>query len=69
MAVFFKIPAPPGAVVRAEHVFEYRQLVRRPAPFACLWAKGADGRLTGRWAGRAGAFEAAAEPRRLVRFR
>jgi hypothetical protein len=46
MATFFKTPAPPGVVVRAEHLF-----VRRasPAPLLRAWRVGANGRPTGQW--------------------
>lgn len=72
MAVFFKTPAPPGVavgarvVVRAERLFEHRQLVRRRAPLACAWAKNPDGRLSARWAGRAPSSDPAVEPLRLA---
>jgi|WetSurMetagenome_2_1015567.scaffolds.fasta_scaffold146646_3 hypothetical protein len=74
MAVFFKTPAPPGVaaglrngvVVRAESLFEHRQLVRRRAPIACLWGKGADGVLTARWAGDPPSSDPVAEPLRLA---
>jgi hypothetical protein len=77
MAVFFKTAAPPGVaaaprngvVVRAEGLFEHRQLVRRRAPIGCQWAKGADGALTARWAGDPPSSDPVAEPLRLVAAR
>jgi len=40
--------------------------VRRRAPIACLWGKGADGVLTARWAGDPPSSDPVAEPLRLA---
>ena len=74
MAVFFKTPAPPGVtagprdgvVVRAERLFEHRQLMRRRTPLACAWVRGPDGALTARWAGESPSSDPVAEPLRLA---
>ena len=47
MAVFFKTPAQPCAVVRAEHVFLRRPAERRTP--ACVWRCGPDGRPVRVW--------------------
>lgn len=62
MAVFFKTSAPPGAVVRAEHLFvrlPLRPAVRH-APLAQAWRRGSDGRLAARWACAEGPADASA---------
>lgn len=64
MAVFFKTPAPPGAVVRAEPLF-----VRRRDRGALLrtWGRGPDGKLACVWlATSEPAGEAAEEPLQLA---
>jgi hypothetical protein len=74
MAVFFKTAAPPGVsaglrkgvVLRAESLFEHRQLMRRPSPLACLWAKDANGALAARWADDPPSSDPVAEPLRLA---
>ena len=58
MAVFFKYPAPPGVVVRAEHLFA-RCTTR--APLVRAWKTGLDGRPTGEWTAAAVSAEPSAE--------
>ena len=51
MAAFFKTPAPPGVVVRAEHLFDRRCLAVQATPttLVCVWTRDADGKLVGCW--------------------
>ena len=49
MAAFFKTPAPPGAIVRAEQLFIRRRIARGASP-TCAWRRGPDGQLICDWA-------------------
>ena len=65
MAVFFKTPAPPGAVLRAERLFVRPRV--RGAAMTCVWRRAADGKLARIWEGpSSGSIASGEEPLQLA---